>query len=92
MFWFTPIFAVLVLIPAVRLLRRGGYSPWSALLLLIPFVNLVFIWWLAFGRAPHRSSPWREDEHGYRRHAGHADASGAAASAAHVNGGPGSTA
>jgi UPF0716 family protein affecting phage T7 exclusion len=55
MFWFTPIFALLVLIPAVRLLRRGGYSPWSALLLLIPFVNIAFIWWLAFARGAERT-------------------------------------
>jgi UPF0716 family protein affecting phage T7 exclusion len=55
MFWFTPIFALLVLIPAVRLLRRGGHSPWSALLLLIPFVNVAFIWWLAFARSADRS-------------------------------------
>jgi uncharacterized membrane protein YhaH (DUF805 family) len=55
MFWFSPIFALLVLIPAVSLLRRGGYSPWSALLLLVPFVNVVFIWWLAFARGAERN-------------------------------------
>jgi hypothetical protein len=38
----------------VRLLRRGGHSPWSALLLLIPLVNVAFIWWLAFGRGAQR--------------------------------------
>jgi hypothetical protein len=55
MFWFSPIFALLVLIPAVRLLRRGGHSPWSALLLLIPVVNVGFIWWLAFGQGAQRA-------------------------------------
>lgn len=54
MFWLTPLFALLVLVPAVRLLRRGGYSPWSALLLIIPFVNVAFIWWLAFAPGAQR--------------------------------------
>jgi UPF0716 family protein affecting phage T7 exclusion len=63
MFWFSPIFALLVLIPAVRLLRRGGHSPWSALLLLIPFVNVVFIWWLAFGRGAERPGDGFERSH-----------------------------
>lgn len=54
MFWFSPLFALLVFIPAVRLLRRGGYSPWSALLLLIPLVNVGFIWWLAFAKGAER--------------------------------------
>lgn len=68
MFWFTPIFALLVLIPAVRLLRRGGHSPWSALLLLIPFVNVVFIWWLAFARtADHSGNPYEGGRCGPRR-------------------------
>lgn len=56
MFWFSPVFALLVMIPAVRLLRRGGHSPWSALLLLIPLVNVAFIWWLAFAKSAQRSS------------------------------------
>lgn len=65
MFWFSPVFALLVLIPAVRLLRRGGHSPWSALLLLIPLVNVVFIWWLAFGRgAVHSGNSDHASRHG----------------------------
>lgn len=69
MFWFSPIFALLVLIPAVRLLRRGGYSPWSALLLLVPFVNVAFIWWLAFARGaerPHHSAEYPRRAHNIR--------------------------
>lgn len=60
MFWFSPVFALLVLIPAVRLLRRGGHSPWSALLLLIPLINVIFIWWLAFAQTARHSG--REPE------------------------------
>ena len=56
MFWFGSVFALLVLIPAVRLLRRAGRSGWLALLLLVPLVNVVFVWWLAFSRSA-RVSP-----------------------------------
>lgn len=68
MFWFSPIFALLVLIPAVRLLRRGGHSPWSALLLLIPLVNVAFIWWLAFAEPAQRSGGDAGGCRGSRRH------------------------
>ena len=51
MFWFGSVFALLVLIPAVRLLRRAGRSGWLALLLLVPLVNVMFVWWLAFSRS-----------------------------------------
>jgi hypothetical protein len=76
MFWFSPIFALLVLIPAVRLLRRGGHSPWSALLLLIPLVNIAFIWWLAFGRGAERSGhdSYRNHWGTHRQHESQADA------------------
>ena len=67
MFWFSPIFALLVLIPAVKLLRRGGHSPWSALLLLIPLVNVAFIWWLAFADAARHSGGDTEACPGPRR-------------------------
>lgn len=58
MFWFTPALALLLLIPAVRLLRRGGFSGWLVLLFLIPVVNVVFFWWLAFRRGGQISGPF----------------------------------
>lgn len=58
MFWFTPALALLLLIPAVRLLRRGGFSGWLVLLFLVPVVNVVFFWWLAFRRGGHPSGPF----------------------------------
>lgn len=41
----------LILFPAVRILRRTGYSPWLAIAALIPVANLVLLWFIAF-------SPW----------------------------------
>ena len=70
MFWFSPLFALLVLVPAVRLLRRGGHSPWSALLLLIPLVNVGFIWWLAFAKGAERPGEQTHDDPVVRRHHG----------------------
>lgn len=61
-FFLGPLFVFLVLVPAVRLLRRAGYPGWLALLLLVPVVNIVFLWWLAFGRGPAGS-----DDCGARR-------------------------
>ncbi len=73
MFWFSPLFALLVLIPAVRLLRRGGHSPWSAMLLLIPLVNVGFIWWLAFAKAAERQSTQPQNGPLDHRHHEHAE-------------------
>lgn len=72
MFWFSPLFALLVSIPAVHLLRRGGHSPWSALLLLIPLVNVVFIWWLAFGQGAQSSDAQGGDHRCNRQERQHA--------------------
>jgi hypothetical protein len=41
-----------VLWPWSRILRRMGFSAWLCLLLPIPLVNLVFLYYLAFGRWP----------------------------------------
>lgn len=35
-----------------RVLRRAGYSPWWALLVLVPLVNLVALWVFAYVRWP----------------------------------------
>ena len=46
------IIAVLVLMPISSILRRVGYSPWLALLWIVPFVNIIMLWVFAFGRWP----------------------------------------
>lgn len=41
-----------ILYPIGRILARIGLSPFWSLVALIPFVNLVALWVLAFGRWP----------------------------------------
>jgi hypothetical protein len=43
---------VLTLIPVAKLLRRLGFSPGWSLLVLVPLVNLIALWALAFMRWP----------------------------------------
>ncbi len=52
---------VLVIYPLARIHSRVGWNPWLSLLWLVPGVNLVMLWLLAFGRwngqpdtRPHR--------------------------------------
>ena len=66
MFW---ILALLVFIPAMKLLRRAGYPGWFAMLLLIPFVNVAFLWWLAFGDSARRFAA-RTGDHDHGWHCG----------------------
>ena len=46
------IFAVIAVVPFWRLCGRVGYSPWASLMVLVPLVNLVFIYYLAFAAWP----------------------------------------
>jgi hypothetical protein len=41
-----------VLWPWTRILRRMGFSPWLSLLIVIPLLNFIFFYYLAFGRWP----------------------------------------
>jgi uncharacterized membrane protein YhaH (DUF805 family) len=46
---------VLLAVPLLmigRVLRRAGYSPWWALVVLVPLVNLVALWVFAYVRWP----------------------------------------
>jgi len=49
---FFIIMLALVLYPAGRILRRLGLSPLWSVLTLFPFINLIFLWILAFARWP----------------------------------------
>jgi len=53
------IVAVLVVwfVPAVKILRKAGYSGWWSLLLLVPVGNIVAIWIFAFARWPNLPQP-----------------------------------
>ena len=46
------IFAVIAVVPFWRLCARVGYSPWLSLLILVPLVNIIFIYFLAFSEWP----------------------------------------
>lgn len=46
------IVAALVVPPYWQLWKRTGHSPWLSLLILIPVVNIVSIWVLAFKAWP----------------------------------------
>jgi hypothetical protein len=54
----SPVTALALVLLAVplwmigRVLRRAGYSPWWALLVLVPLVNLVALWVFAYVRWP----------------------------------------
>jgi hypothetical protein len=49
-FWL--IGAVIAVVPIWRICKRVGYSPWLSLLVVIPLVNLIFIYYLAFSQWP----------------------------------------
>ena len=46
------IFAVIAVVPFWRICKRVGHSPWLSLLVVLPLVNLVFIYYLAFSQWP----------------------------------------
>ena len=46
------LFAILVIYPISRILGRIGWSPWLSLLWLVPLLNIVMLWTVAFGRWP----------------------------------------
>jgi len=49
-FWL--IGAIIAIIPFWRICTRVGYSPWLSLLMAIPLVNIIFIYFLAFSDWP----------------------------------------
>ena len=46
------VFLFLVLVPVVRILRRTGHNPVWCLLTLVPGLNLLALWFLAFKSWP----------------------------------------
>jgi hypothetical protein len=53
-FLFTGMFAlvmlVLVLVPHWFIFKKAGFSPWLSLLMFVPLLNLVMLYFLAFAR------------------------------------------
>ena len=52
---FVLVSAAVVIWPATVICRRLGYSPYLGFLIIIPFANLVLLWFVAF-------SPWAIDQ------------------------------
>ncbi len=44
--------AILFVIPVWQICKRAGHNPWMSLLSLVPLVNVIFAYWLAFGTWP----------------------------------------
>jgi ATP/ADP translocase len=51
--WFVGLVGFLLfVIPAVKIVRKAGYSGWWVVASLIPFVNVIMFWVFAFARWP----------------------------------------
>ena len=55
--WMMLVFAALVAVPAWRICVKAGYPGWLGLLVLVPVVNLFFLYFLAFSQWPIERSP-----------------------------------
>jgi hypothetical protein len=55
-FGFLLIGALIAIIPFWRICARAGYSPWLSLLIVIPLVNVIFIYFLAFSAWPSQKA------------------------------------
>lgn len=55
-FGFLLIGALIAIIPFWRICARAGYSPWLSLLIVIPLVNVIFIYFLAFSDWPSQKA------------------------------------
>jgi hypothetical protein len=51
------ILTIIVVIPFWRICQRVGHSPWLSLLILLPLINLIFIYYLAFATWPSERKP-----------------------------------
>jgi uncharacterized membrane protein YraQ (UPF0718 family) len=49
---FCIVVAAIAVIPFFQIFRRTGHSGWWAFLILVPIVNIVVIWIIAFARWP----------------------------------------
>ena len=45
-------FATLIVVPFWRIFRKAGYSPWLAVLMVVPVVNFIMLYFLAFSQWP----------------------------------------
>lgn len=50
------IIAALVVIPVWRICEKAGFSGFLSLLIFVPLVNIIFLYWLAFAEWPNQKS------------------------------------
>lgn len=46
------VIAVAVVIPVWRICRRTGYPGWMGIMILVPVINLIFLYFMAFADWP----------------------------------------
>ena len=46
------VFGLILLIPYWMIFKKAGYSPWLSLLMILPFVNLIMLYFLGFSDWP----------------------------------------
>jgi len=50
--WMVLIYAVVVVVPFFKLWQRTGHNGWISLLMFVPLVNVVMLYYLAFKAWP----------------------------------------
>jgi predicted PurR-regulated permease PerM len=50
--WVWALFALVLVVPVSKVLRRVGFSGWWSVLALVPLVNIIALWAFAFMRWP----------------------------------------
>jgi hypothetical protein len=50
-------YILIVVLPFWQIFGKAGYSPWLSFLMIIPVVNLVALYFLAFAKWPALSEP-----------------------------------
>ena len=58
------VFLPVVIIPYWKIFSKAGFSGWLSLLILIPFVNLIILYVVAFSEWKVRNSDLGEQRHG----------------------------
>ncbi|MFQ5995043.1 MAG: hypothetical protein ACE5K1_08095 [Acidiferrobacterales bacterium] len=57
-FFFWLIAAVIVIVPFWQIYSKAGFSKWLSLLMLLPLINLIVLYFVAFAEWPvHRQRP-----------------------------------
>jgi hypothetical protein len=46
------LYVLVLIVPAVKVLPRVGFSGWWSILIFVPLVNIIALWIFAFGRWP----------------------------------------